>query len=396
MLKKKIAYSNASQPLALKLEQSFLYRAQAAFFGRLAISSLYSLLWFIAFADHSITFKHSYLSLFLILVSFAYNYACYQLKSHQKLGRWAYFFTLIFDSLLLVYFTSESGYLLSPLAAIHPFITALFLLLFHNPLLMAFPLLSIPAMTILSLKGSPDPSFLSLLCSLLLICFLNALAIFLIYLVHAQEQRLTQSLLEIEKKLAIGKERQRIAREFHDGIGAQLTSIVMQCDFIKQLLQQNHLEKEIDDIQNCAIESIDDMRRSIAFLNDNFDISEQIVSLCENTKNRHNIAVELIDVELLDKLNFDQKFAVCRIAKEAINNALKHACASQISIKVHKNNQRLNILIKDNGLGFDISQEKQFHYGLTNMKTRAEMTGGTFELSSQKNKGTNIQLIFNA
>lgn len=382
--------------LSSKLKKSFLFRAQAVFFGRLAVNSLYGLLWFIALADNSIKFERSFFTLLTILFSFSYTYVCYRLKSHKSLGRWAHFITLIIDLFILIYFTQSSGYLLSPLMAIHPFITAIFLLLFHNPAIIAVPLLTLPVSTVLSLWGNQDPSLLSVICSLMLICFLDALAIFFIYLVQSQEQRLLQSLISLReklKRLAIERERQRMAREFHDGMGAQLTSIVMQCDYVKKYLHQSDLINDINEIQNCAIESIDDMRRSIAFLKMDFDIAEQIIMLCQNISNRHRIPIKTISIELMRKLSLEQQLAACRIVQEGLSNALKHAHAQEILVSVRMN-PNIIIEIKDNGNGFDTSLDYQHHYGLVNMKARAQLIGGELTLISGKNAGTTIELSF--
>lgn len=394
MLESNLDHFKASKTLSSKLKKSFLYRAQAVFFGRLAINSLYGLLWIIALADNSIKFERSFLTLLTILFSFSCAYLCYRLKSHKNLGKWAHFVTLIIDLFILIYFTQSSGYLLSPLMAIHPFITAMFLLLFHNPAIIAAPLLTIPLSTVLSLWGSHDPSFLSVICSLMLACFLDALAIFFIYLVQSQEQRLLQSLISMKEKLktlAIERERQRMAREFHDGLGAQLTSIVMQCDYVKRYLQQSELKNDINEIQNCAIESIDDMRRSIAFLNKDFDIAEQIIILCQNMSHRHKVPIKTLSIELMRKLSLEQQLAACRIVQEGLSNALKHAQAQEICVSVRMNPEII-IAIKDNGNGFDTSLEHHHHYGLVNMKARAQLIGGQLTLTSKKNAGTTIEL----
>ncbi len=279
--------------------------------------------------------------------------------------------------------------------ALHPFLTAIFLLLFHNPLMILVPLVSIPLSTMLTLGGSSDPSFLSLMYAMMLFCTLDALAIFFIYFVQSQEQRMMQSLIAMGKKLkvlAIDKERQRIARDFHDGIGAQLTSIVMQCDLIKKSTNLLTINEDIKEIQNCAIESIDDMRRSIAFLNNDFDIAEQITLLCQNTSLRHKIPVKISSIELLNSLSLEQQLAACRIVQEGLINALKHAHAREISVKASHENERLILTVEDNGRGFDVALPKAHHYGLANMAARARQVGAQLSMTSLPEVGTKIEL----
>lgn len=380
---------------ALRLKKSFLFRAQAVFFGRLSINALYCLLFILSLADNTINFGHSPSDAFILLTTFLYAYLSYYLKGHERLGRWVHFITLIFDLLILLYFTRSSGYLLSPLMAIHPFSTAIFLLLFHNPLMIMVPLISIPLSTMLTLWGSNDPSFLSVMYAMMLLCTLDALAIFFIYFVQSQEQRLMQSLIALEKKLkrlAVDQERQRIAREFHDGIGAQLTSIVMQCDLLKKNPDYCAIRDDLNEIQNSAIESIDDMRRSIALLNNNFDIAEQVRILCQNLSIRHKLLVNINHIELLRSLSLEQQLAVCRIVQEALSNVLKHAEANEVSVNATPLKDKLILTIKDNGRGFDTKIRRPNHYGLVNMAARAQQIGGELIMTSLPEGGTKIEL----
>ena len=218
------------------MQRSFLFRAQAVFFGRLAIYCFYFLLFILSLAHPTIRFPHDLKSILIIILCLIFSFFCYKYKNHAKYGRWLHLFTLIIDLLVHLYLTKNSGYLLSPLMALHPLFTIMFLLLFHNPLIMSAPLLAVPAATFMTLWGSPDPPFVLIIGHVLLFCTLDALSIFFIQLVQSREQRLMHSLVGVEKKLgalAILKERQRFAQDFHDGIGAQLTSVIMQVDYMQ-------------------------------------------------------------------------------------------------------------------------------------------------------------------
>lgn len=387
--------NDTKEAMSLGLKKSFIFRAQAVFFGRLSILLLYSLLFVLSLADTTIYFPHSINESLLLLTALLYTFFCYKFRSGDAFGQWIHFLTLIVDLGILIYFTATSGYLLSPLMAIHPFITAIFLLLFHHPLIIIMPLLSIPLSTVLSLWSTNPPSFVPLMYAMMLLCILDALAIFFIYFVQSEEHRLMASIIEMEKKLqrlAVEQERQRIAREFHDGIGAQLTSIVMQCDLLKTTVEQEEQKNDISEIQNCAIESIDDMRRSIAFLNNNFDITEQITLLCQNIYLRHKLAVTTKNIELLEGISLAQQLACCRIVQEGLTNALKHAKAKVIVVEAIKKENTLCLMVKDDGCGF-IYDSRPHHYGLSNLKVRAEQIGGQLIMRSVPNQGTCIELI---
>lgn len=377
-----------------KLQKSFLFRAQAVFFGRLAISCLYTLLFILSLARDS-GFPHTWIDAVLIFLSFFYAHICYRLKGHERFGRWVHFVTLVADLSINLILSRTSGLLLSPLMALHPLFTAMFLLLFHNPALIIPPLLTIPLYTVLTLITSDLESALTFTYALLLYGTLDALIIFFITLVQGQEQRLMKSLVSMEKKmreLALSHERTRIARDFHDGIGAQLTSIVMQCDYMVLEAKESFLLRELLDIRECAVVSMDDMRRSISLLHNDFDIVEQIARLCENMRDRHRLKVETRGVHFLTSLALDQQIACCRIVQEGLNNALKHAQANTIYVIGTRDEKSVSLTIRDDGLGFSEVPRERHHFGLSNMHDRARNIGGNLTIRSEPRCGTEIVL----
>jgi signal transduction histidine kinase len=86
---------------------------------------------------------------------------------------------------------------------------------------------------------------------------------------------------------------------------------------------------------------------------------------------------------------------VYRIAQELINNALKHANASEIMVQLMQDNNRLHLTVQDNGIGFDHQKvDIQKSSGLQNLKARAESFNGTLEISSKQGEGTEISVEF--
>ena len=162
--------------LRLSLKKSFLYRSQAVFYGRLSLYGLYLLLWLLALFNAERIFPHTKLDLALILCAILYILLCYQYKSHKSLGRWLHFVTLTLDVVLHLWFTRTSLYLLSPLMAIHPFLSAAFLLLFHNPMLLIVPLSTLPLATLLCFKAQGAAPTSSMLEALLIYGGLDILA----------------------------------------------------------------------------------------------------------------------------------------------------------------------------------------------------------------------------
>jgi len=380
---------------ALRLQKSFLFRAQAVFFGRLTIGCLYALLFILSLANNDLGFPNSFIDGLLILLTIFYAHLSYRLKSHERFGRWIHFITLIADLLINLYLTRNSGLLFSPLMALHPLYTAMFLLLFHNPFLIGIPLLTIPFHTVLTLAFMRNENIFSIIYALLLYCMLDALIIFFIHLAQSQEQRLLKSLVALEKKmkhLALSHERSRIARDFHDGIGAQLTSIVMQCDYMVIEAKEKNLKEELGDIRESAVLSMEDMRRSIALLHDDFDIAEQIARMSENMCDRHHLKVETRGIHLLSALAIEKQIACCRIVQESLTNALKHAKASSILVMAERDEDIVSLTIRDDGVGFSKEKAERHHFGLGNMHDRARHIGGQLTIRSEPLLGTEVIL----
>lgn len=366
------------------------------FLGRLCLYSLYGFLWIFSFFSPTPHFPCQKIDLALILLGLLLASLCYQNRSHKDLGRWTHFLTLIFDLVIHLFFTRTSNYLLSPLMAIHPFLSAAFLLLFHNPAMMLAPLSILPIAMALSLSFSPAANMASLIPQLAIICSLDALGIFFIHLAHSKEHRLLRSMVSMEKKLkdlAIIKERQRISREFHDGVGAKMTSIVLQCDYLQLVSQKDaNLVKELSNIKESAVESIDDMRRSIAFLQGTFDVAEQIELMIETMSARHHIPIERYGVDALRALSIEQQIACCRIIQEAVTNALKHAGGKTIIINTETAPKLLRLTVADDGIGIDETINAKHHYGIKNMMHRAQQIGGAFACARRPEGGTKISL----
>jgi signal transduction histidine kinase len=86
-----------------------------------------------------------------------------------------------------------------------------------------------------------------------------------------------------------------------------------------------------------------------------------------------------------------------RVAQEALNNSLKHAAATSVTVRVVADGQCVQLEVQDNGKGFDPDIIKDNGgMGLVNMRHRVEELGGTLTISSQLNEGTTVKVIVNA
>ena len=89
-----------------------------------------------------------------------------------------------------------------------------------------------------------------------------------------------------------------------------------------------------------------------------------------------------------------QKIALYRITQEAINNIIKYAQATQVSVELIQAKNFVEIAIRDNGIGFDINQVEPYRMGLRIMQERADVIGAELRVVSNPGKGTNVTITW--
>lgn len=246
-----------------------------------------------------------------------------------------------------------------------------------------------------------------LLIGLTLLVFFISLVGFLIY--RQQKLKTEQQEKEFELKSAISKietqnklqeQRLTISRDLHDNIGAQLTFIISSVDNIKYAfdITNEKLDNKLTNISSFAKETIVELRDTIWAMNTSEisfeDLEIRINNYVEKAKEaKENISFSFaIDEDLQpQKLTSVQGMNIYRTIQEAVNNAIKYAEASVISINAKKEGNQIKITIQDNGIGFDEKTVEKGN-GLKNMQKRIEEIGGEISFLSS-NEGTNITIL---
>jgi two-component system, NarL family, sensor kinase len=208
----------------------------------------------------------------------------------------------------------------------------------------------------------------------------------------AQEKLLAQESVAKAKEV----ERNRIAAELHDNIGAQLSYISSNINFLlqppKDLTPQEE-SRRLEKVNETARNSITDLRETIwALKKDEIgmeEFSDKLKAFVQQHKREHTQVQFQIEVSNEEKLPAHTALHLFRICQEAIHNAFKHSHATKLNISVQQApKQALCIAIEDNGNGFDTQQKFEGHYGLENMQHRAAEIAARIQLSSTLGKGT--------
>lgn len=183
-----------------------------------------------------------------------------------------------------------------------------------------------------------------------------------------------QLTLDREKNIhiAILTERNRIAREIHDSIGHAISSSILQVKAIK-IIGDSNLEEPLNQLQNTLNNGMNDIRKSLQGLRDeSMDLKSRIENLIDE--------VPHIEVEFLynidEELDYNFKFDILSIVKEAITNTVKHSNANHLKINVTAQPKFYTIIVEDNGM-----EEPDFYHkgiGLDYIRETANKYGGLF------------------
>ena len=240
------------------------------------------------------------------------------------------------------------------------------------------------------------------------LAFLLALIGFLIYrqqkqknIQQAQEYKLKKAIIKIENQNKLQEQRLSISRDLHDNIGAQLTFIISSVDNIKYAfdITNEKLDSKLTNISSFAKDTIVELRDTIWAMNSNEISFEDLeirinnyIEKAKEAKDKISFSFAIDSVLKTQKLTSVQGMNIYRTIQEAVNNAIKYANASVISINAKQLENRYKITIQDNGIGFDEATIEKGN-GLQNMQKRIEEINGEFHMSSS-NEGTRIEILF--
>jgi two-component system sensor histidine kinase DegS len=196
------------------------------------------------------------------------------------------------------------------------------------------------------------------------------------------------------------EERKRVAREIHDGPAQLLANIVMRAEYILKLMDVDpqNVRKELVALQELVRQSLQDVRKIIFDLRpmvlDDLGLVPALNRYIEDYRKQHQINAEFIFFGKQERLSPATEVALFRVVQEALNNVHKHAHAKQVLVKMEQLNNKITIMIKDDGKGFDPNLVEQSInrecYGLINMRERVQILRGEFKISSTPGKGTSI------
>jgi len=219
---------------------------------------------------------------------------------------------------------------------------------------------------------------------------------------QSHERRIAESeqrLRALSAKLMTAQEdeRRRISRDLHDDVGQIVTAVSLD---LQQAVQASLSTKKDEFIAQaahgtaCLLDKIHDLSVQIRpTLLDDLGLKVAVQSLLTDFERRSGIVTRT-------ELKFDRSDIpalasenVFRILQEALTNVSKHAHAKEICVKLEVSEGQVCLVIRDVGVGFEISHVNGKSLGLLGMRERAELLDGDFHIQSEAGKGTHIQVI---
>lgn len=178
------------------------------------------------------------------------------------------------------------------------------------------------------------------------------------------------------------KERNRIAREIHDNVGHMITRSILQVGAIGVINTDEKLKAPIADLKSTLDTAMDSMRKSV---HDLYDESVDLRQALAKLKPTDSAFAFLLEYDCEDDVPRDVKYAFIAIAKEAVNNAVKHSNGDEIRIIVREHPAFYQLEIMDNGTSADerrLSGETGDGIGIKNIKERVAAIGGTMRIKA--------------
>lgn len=193
-------------------------------------------------------------------------------------------------------------------------------------------------------------------------------------------------------------ERKRLSREIHDGPAQMLANVIMRSDLIERVYRERGGEEaliEVRSFKKMVRSALYEVRRIIYDLRpmalDDLGLVPTLRKYLQTIEEYHNKSkIEFVNIGSEYRLHSKYEVALFRLTQESVQNALKHADASEIVVRLELTKTAINVLIKDNGVGFDINKKCTNSFGLIGMKERVELLEGEITVDSKIGKGTSV------
>lgn len=192
------------------------------------------------------------------------------------------------------------------------------------------------------------------------------------------------------------EERKRLSREIHDGPAQLLASVLIRSDIVEKMYHEKSPEKalkEIRDLKGMIREALQEVRRIIYDLRptalDDLGLIPTLKKYLATMEEFHKVTeIKFIFIGQERRLPSKYEVAIFRLVQESVHNALKHAKAKTIQVKIKLLQEMMQVVVQDDGIGFEQKDHKCTSLGMISMKERVDILNGTFTVYSKPGEGT--------
>lgn len=211
------------------------------------------------------------------------------------------------------------------------------------------------------------------------------------------EKRILNAIIQAEEK-----ERRRLAKDLHDGLGPLLSTVKMAVSSLNHI-EQDRKSREIientDHVITEAIRSLKEISNNLSpHVLDNFGLASAIKAFSGKVSCAQTLKISFQSNMFDVRLDYNTEVVIYRVVCELINNTIKHADATNIDIELKRHNKLITLSYSDNGKGFDVNEVlggKSEGMGYSNIMSRIKSIKGMLSVESDKEKGTKVIIIIN-
>ncbi|HOA55524.1 MAG: sensor histidine kinase [Acetivibrionales bacterium] len=201
------------------------------------------------------------------------------------------------------------------------------------------------------------------------------------------------------------EERQRVARDIHDGPAQMLSNVVLKAEICERLIDVDldQARNELQNLKKIVRDSLQDVRKIIYNLRpmslDDLGLIPTLQRYILTFQEESGISVSFITKGSEPELKSVISLTVFRIVQEALSNVAKHARANNAVMQLEFLEKNLKLYVYDDGIGFDTAKLNDRNeditsgFGLVSMRERVELLGGDMRISSEPGKGTRLNII---
>src|ERR1700726_4572951 len=208
-------------------------------------------------------------------------------------------------------------------------------------------------------------------------------------------QELSRRLFQVQED-----ERRHLARELHDQMGQALTAAKLNLQAAQGLEERGLIARKLDD-GIAVLETLLQQARQISLdlrppLLDDLGLVPALRWYLDQQAQRAGLRIEFFADPALERMSPETETACFRVAQEALTNVVRHARAQTVSVELHRTPEALHLVVRDDGIGFDVMTVEQqgVSLGLLGMRERVTLLGGEMDCKSAPGRGTEIHAFF--